>query len=263
MILIYQVGNALAAAPPGFVKTTIQLNAPPAGLAFDGDGVLYALEGASFEDNEATLQVIHPDGTLGSSFPVIGDDPENLYVGSMTYDPVSDRLLISDNKGAGFLYAVDKNGVKQTLASGIANIAGIAVRDSGEIFVSTAAGTGGEVLLVNRETGATDSVLSGLGYGAGLAFDAGDLIVQDASTTTFAGRLQRLPITSSGGELMFGLAEPLLDGMQSSAGIITVGAAEFYTTRVRRAVPRVWIAAARDVVRDEWKSESIRNSHRV
>jgi hypothetical protein len=230
VILISQLGNALAAAPPGFVESTIQLNAPPAGLAFDADGVLYALEGASFNDNEATLQVIHPDGTLGSSFPVIGDDPENLFVGSMTYDPVSDRLLISDNKGAGYLYAVDKNGAKQTLASGVANIAGIAVRDSGEIFVSTAAGTGGEVLLVNRETGTTAPILSHLGYGAGLAFDAGDLIVQDANTQTLAGRLQRIPITPSGGSLTFGEPEPLLDSMQSSAGIITVGAAEIYTT---------------------------------
>ena len=38
-------------SPPGFVKTTIPLNAPPVGLAFDAGGSLFALEGAPFGDN--------------------------------------------------------------------------------------------------------------------------------------------------------------------------------------------------------------------
>ncbi len=38
--------GGMAATPLGFVKTTIPLDAPPAGVAFDSGGELYALEGA-------------------------------------------------------------------------------------------------------------------------------------------------------------------------------------------------------------------------
>ena len=225
------IAGIARATPPGFVKTTIALNAPPVGLAFDVDGVLYALEGAAFGDNEATLREFQPDGTSSGSFPILGADPSNFFAGSMTYDPISDGLLISDNTGAGHLYAVSKTGEQQTLASNILNIAGVAVRETGEIFVSTSANAAGEVLQVNRTTGATNPVLTGLGYGAGIAFDSNNnLIVQDANATTFAGRLQRLPMTSDEAGVVIGTAEPLLDGMVSSAGLIAIGANEFYTT---------------------------------
>ena len=154
------------------MKSTIPLAAPPVGLAFDADGVLYALEGAAFGDNEATLRVIQPDGTFGGSFPVVGDDPSNFFVGGMAYDPVGDRLLVTDNTADGRLYAVDKAGAKQTIGMGIAGIAGVAVRSTGEIFVSTSPfGSNGAVLQVDRTTGVATPVLGGLGYGAGLAFD--------------------------------------------------------------------------------------------
>ena len=133
-LLIASVG---VAAPAGFVKTTISLNGSPVGLAFDDDGTLYALEGASFGDNEATLRVIHANGTFGESFPVTGDDSSNFFVGSMAYDAVGDRLLVSDNTADGRLYAISKTGEQQTIAQNVAGIAGIAVRESGEIFVST------------------------------------------------------------------------------------------------------------------------------
>ena len=226
------IASVAAAAPPGFVKTTIPLAAPPVGLAFDAGGVLYALEGAAFGDNEATLRAIHPDGTFGSSFSVFGDDASNFFVGSMAYDLVGDRLLVTDNTADGRLYAVDTAGVKQTIGMGIAGIAGVAVRDTGEIFVSTSPfGSAGAVLQVDRATGVTTSVLGGLGYGAGLAFEqAGNLIVQDANTTTFLGRLQRLPIAASGGGLTFGSPETVLNGMQSSAGVAAIDNDDIYTT---------------------------------
>ncbi len=224
------IASVAAAVPPGFVKSTIPLAAPPVGLAFDADGVLYALEGAAFGDNEATLRVILPDGTFGGSFPVIGDDASNFFVGGMAYDPVSDRLLVTDNTADGRLYAVDTAGVKQTIGMGIAGIAGVAVRSTGEIFVSTAETGNGAVLQVDRMTGVTTPVLGGLGYGAGLAFEqAGDLIVQDANTTTFQGRMQRLPMVDSAGVLTIRSPEPLLAGMQSSAGV-TVAGNDIYTT---------------------------------
>src|SRR5689334_2907056 len=89
--------TAASATPPGFVKTTIPLDAPPVGLAFDANGVLYALESAPFGSNLATMRTILPNGSFGNSFTVAGDDTSNFFAGAMAYDPVSDRLLITDN----------------------------------------------------------------------------------------------------------------------------------------------------------------------
>lgn len=225
------VATTLVAAPAGFVKTTIPLDAPPAGLAFDAAGTLYALEGAAFGENSATLRVIHSDGSFGSSFPIVGDDASNFFVGSMAYDAVGNRLLITDNTADGRLYAVTPTGAQQTIATGISGIGGVAVRESGEIFVSTSPfGSPGAVLQVDRTSGLTTPVLGGLGYGAGLSFDAnGDLIVQDANSTTFRGQLQRLPISLIAGELLVGSPVPLLGDMQSSAGVVTIGDGIFTT----------------------------------
>jgi hypothetical protein len=230
--LFLLLASVAAGAPAGFVKTTIPLDAPPVGLAFDAEGVLWTLEGAPFGSHEATLRAIWPDGTLGEGFPVVGDDPSNFFVGSMAYDPLGDRLLVSDNTADGRLYAISKSGVQQTLAAGIAGVAGVAVRGTGEIFVSTAPfGQGGEVLEVDRATGAATPVLGGLGFGAGLAFDLeGDLIVQDADDTTFLGRLQRLPITETPEGLEFGAASPLLSGMESAAGVAVDREGDLFTT---------------------------------
>lgn len=223
--------TTLVAAPAGFVKTNIPLSAPPVGLAFDALGTLYALEGAAFGDNEATLRVIHSDGSFGPSFPILGDDPSNFFVGSMTFDPIGGRLLITDNTADGRLYAITPTGVQETIAMGVAGISGVAVRDSGEIFVSTSPfGSAGAVLQVNPISGLTTTVLGGLGFGAGLAFDAnGDLIVQDANTTTFRGQLRRLPTSLVDGQLSFGSPVPLLADMQSAAGVVTIGDGIFTT----------------------------------
>jgi hypothetical protein len=224
--------SVASATPPGFVKTTIPLAAPPVGLAFDSSGVLYALEGAPFGSNAATMRAILPNGSFGSSFPVVGDDSSNFFVGAMAYDPVGDRLLITDNTADGRVYAVEKSGAKQTLAMGLAGAAGVVVRDSGEIFVTTSPfGSAGEVFGLDRTSGAATSVLGGLGYGAGLAFDSeNNLIVQDADSTTFQGRLQRLPIGGPPGGITFGNPETLLSGMQSSAGVIVDSEGDLFTT---------------------------------
>ena len=220
------------AAPPGFVKTMIPLDAPPVGLAYSADGTLFALEGAPFGTNEATLRLIQPNGSFGASFTIAGDDTANFFVGAMTYDPIDGHVLITDNTADGRLYAIDSLGMKHTIGLGLAGVAGVAVRSTGEIFVSTAPfGNPGQVLHVDRATGATTPVLGDLGYGAGLAFDgSGNLVVQDTNTTTFAGRLQRLPMTVSGGTLTIGTPEPLLDGMQSSAGVLLTNDNQIFTT---------------------------------
>jgi hypothetical protein len=214
------------------VKTTIPLDGPPVGLAFDSSGVLYALEAAPFGSNLATMRTILTNGSFGSSFTVAGDDSSNFFAGSMAYDPVGDRLLITDNTADGRLYAVEKTGAKQTLTQGVAGAAGIAVRDTGEIFLSTSPfGSAGDVFLVDRTDGMTTPVLEGLGFGAGLAFDSGDdLIVQDADSTTFKGRLQKLPISGPPGNISFGSPVTLLSGMQSSAGIAVDSEGDLFTT---------------------------------
>src|SRR4051812_46671044 len=175
VISVFVAGGVAMATPPGFVKTTIPLDAPPVGLAFDAGGVLYALEGASFGSNVARMRTVLPNGSFGASFTVTGDDSSNFFVGGMAYDPVGDRLLITDNTADGRVYAVTKSGAKQTLSIGLAGAAGVMARDTGEIFVTTSPfGSTGDVFVVDRMSGAATSVLGGLGYGAGLAFDLGD-----------------------------------------------------------------------------------------
>jgi hypothetical protein len=231
---VFTTWTEALARPTGFIKTTIPLNAPPVGLAFDDGGVLYALEGAASESNQATLRRLLADGTLDEGFavPVVGNDVDHFYVGGMAYDPIGEQLLITDNTIDGRLYSVDTLGNQQTIATGIAQIMGVAVRGSGEIFVSTSPFEGpGQVLQVNRATGSTTPVLNGLGYGAGLAFDLNNhLIVQDADSETFVGRLQRLPITDGPGGLEFGSPEPLLSGMQSGAGVVVDSEGDIFTT---------------------------------
>jgi len=235
----FQLGMSLllagiaTATPPGFVKSTIPLDGTPVGLAFDADGALFALEGASFGSNEVTLRAFSPSGAPVGSFPLAGNDPTNFFVGGMAYDPVGDQLLISDNTTDGRLYTLSKTGVQQTLATGIAGIAGIAVRNTGEIFVTTAPfASPGAVIQVDRSTGTKTEVLGGLALGAGLVFDGGDLIVQDVTllpTFETRGRLQRLPITGTS-VLEFGPAELLLDGMTSGYSVILDGEGDLYTT---------------------------------
>lgn len=227
------LAKATLAAPAGYVERTILLDAPPVGLAFDADGVLYALEGADFGSSTATLRTILPGGGFGDSFAVTGDDPDNFFVGAMAYDPVEDRLLISDNTGDGRLYAVDKTGNQQTIATGIAGIAGIAVSDAGEILVTTSPfGSAGEVRQVSRTGDSSTSVLGGLGFGAGLALDVlGNLYVQDAAATApYRGRVRLIPNTTSG--LDFNGATSIKDDMQSAAGIVVDGEGDVFTTGV-------------------------------
>ncbi len=224
--------HSSSALPLGFGVSSIQLDAPPVGLAFDTGGTLYAMEGAPFGTNVAKIRVIHPDGSFGTDILLAGDDEDNFFIGGMTYDPITDGLLITDNTSDGRIYSLSKAGTKQLVASGIPAIAGVAVRSTGEIFVSTALGDNiGQVVQVDRTTGNASAVVTGIDFGAGLAFDAsGDLYVQDADATTFAGRIHRLPITVSGGSLAFGSLVPLISNMQSGAGIVFDGEGDLFTT---------------------------------
>jgi hypothetical protein len=229
----FVANDIVLAAPPGYVETTVQLNAPPVGLAFGAGGVLYALEGAEFNSNEALLRTILPSGAYGPSFPVVGDDPTNFFVSAIGYDHVTNRVLITDNTGDGRLYAVDSSGARETIAIGIPGITAVAVRSSGEVFVSTAPfGRSGEVRLVDRATGGSTPIVTGLGFGAGMTFDEmGNLLFQDAATTSpFEGRLQRLPITHAATGLLFGTPAALITDTQAAAGVAVDSEGDIFIT---------------------------------
>ncbi len=231
LLCLFPEENAQA-VPAGYLEYTVPLNASPVGLAFDADGILYALEAAAFQTNTTTIRVIRPDNTFGTDITVTGNDPTNFFVGGMTYDPISAGLLITDNTTDGRIYSVSKTGVQQTLATGLAAVASVAVRSTGEIFVSTALGdNAGEVLQIDRLTGNSTTVASGLDFGAGLAFDAtGNLLILEADATNFTGHLHRLPITEEISGLQFGSLSLLLDGMQSSFGLALDSEADIFTT---------------------------------
>jgi len=224
--------SSVFAVPEGYTTRTISLDGPPVGLAFDTSGVLYALENASFGSNMATIRVIHPDDSFGTNLPIVGDDPTNFFAGGMTYDPIGNRLLITDNTSDGRIYAIDTMGVQQTIATGIPAIADVAVRSTGEIFVTTALGSNmGQVLLIDRQTGSTTTVASGLDFGAGLAFDTnGDLLVQEADASDFSGRIHRLPITENGASLIFGSLSLLISGTESSAGLVVDSEGDIFSS---------------------------------
>ncbi len=230
---IFFVAAAIAQANPvGYVQRIIPLNAPPVALAFDQQGLLYALEEAGFGNNTATMRVFAADRTPLASFSVQGEDPNNFFVGDMTYDPLGDRLLITDNTTTGRIYAVGKTGGQVTIAANFPTVSGIAVRMTGEIVISTAVGFGnGGVYEINRATGAKTQKMLGLDYGAGLVFHGSDLIVQDAaSMTPYPGRLQRVPVAPSPGGLAFGAAQPILAGMSSAYGVAFDSDGDLFTT---------------------------------
>lgn len=221
------VTRSAHAVPEGYRKSTITLNASPVGLAYHG-GTLYVLE--SPQGNVATLRTIHADGSFGSDLTVTGTD-DDFFVGGMEFDPFEQRLLISDNATVGRIYAVDLAGNQTTVASGIEAIADLAVRSTGEIFASSAASGSGRVDQVDRMSGATTTVVTNLGYGAGIAFDAaGDLLVQDSDTTTLVGRVQSVAITEVPGGLTFAPPTLVADGLTASYGIVPDSEGDLFLT---------------------------------
>lgn len=222
---------AVRAEPTGYVRQAIPTAGPPVALTFDDDGLLYVLSGAGFGDVSATMQVFAADGSLATSFPVVGEDEQSFFVGGMTYDALGDRLLVTDNAGSGRIYAVSATGAQTTLASDVPAVAGIAVRSSGEIVIATALGFGnGGVFEVDRTTGGKTPKMPGLDYGAGLAFDGNDLIVQDLNSTSFTGRLQRVAVDSGPTGLVFGAPTEILAGMSSAYGVALDSDGDVFTT---------------------------------
>jgi hypothetical protein len=219
-----------AALPVGYQKTTVALNAPPSGLAYAPDGTLFAFENPAFGVNHAVVRVINPDFTFGTDLALTGSDT-NFFVGSMAYDSVTGGVLITDNSGAGAVYSLAPNGSQTSILSGLASVAGVAVRSNGETYVSTSPFSGGgKVYRIDRGTGTATEVFSGLGFGAGLAFDAHEnLIVQDSNTSfPYAGRLQS--ISNVGGVLQFDSPTSLAAGLSAAAGVVVDSESDLFIT---------------------------------
>lgn len=195
-----------------------------AALAYAPDGTLYVADAA-----DGSIVVIAPGGGR-STLTVTGASLVN--VGGMCVSPDGGTLYVTDNKGwgdgSGDLYAVSTaDGSAATLLAGMDHIDDVAVRASGEIFVTEAAGADlqgaglGGVYQVSG--GSASQVVGGLYYAAGLAFDsAGDLIYQQA-TDTFVGEVHRLPIDDSGPGLVFGAAQLLAGGLAAAFDLTVDG----------------------------------------
>ena len=182
------------AAPAGYVTRTIALDGPPVGMAFAPDGTLYAVEDSGYGANTIALRAITSGGAVGAPVTFAGDDPLNFWVGGVAYDPIAERILVTDNTTDGRLYSLGLDGSRETIATRINAIAGVIVHSSGEIFVSTSRGAGlGTISRVDRATGVATTLLGGLDYGAGLTLDgAGNLLFLDAlAGNPTEGRLWR------------------------------------------------------------------------
>lgn len=227
--------SSAIAVPLGFVRTTLPIPVSSASLEYAPNGTLYSLDIPSFGSNSATIRVIQPNLSFATPLTFSGDDPSGIYFGGMTYDPVGNALLVTDNYnyGSGKLYSIDiSTGTKTTIASGITAITDVAVRSTGEIFVSTSDGDNlGTIKTIDRVTGTATTVMTGLDYSAGIAFDAaGDLIVQEADAVDYThGRLHKLPVFN-GMSLTFGSPSLLLSGINGTYGLAIDPEGDFFLT---------------------------------
>jgi len=222
------------AAPAGYRTAEVGgLPGAVSAMAYAADGTLYLAHTGS-----STLTVIGPGGAR-SSLPLLGAallSPSGMWVG-----PADTTVYVTDNKnwgdGAGDLYAVSTaDGQAETILSGIDAIEDVAVRSTGEIFLSDAAGMGfGAVYqaVYDDVRGAYDAVpvVTGLDFAAGLAFDpAGNLIYQQAATFDFIGEVYRLPISAGAGGLAFGSPEQLATGLTAAFDLAVDGEADVFVS---------------------------------
>ena len=156
------------------------------------------------------------------------------------------RLLVTDNKGwgdgQGDLYAISTaTGAAQTILSGIDCIEDVAIRSTGEIFITDAAGidyaTGAQLgrVLQAAYDGVSGSyclvpLVTGLAYPAGMGFDShGNLIFQQANAS-FAGEIYRLPIVAGPAGLSFGQAALLAGSLSAGFDMAIDGEDDIFIT---------------------------------
>ena len=204
-----------------------------AALAYAPDGTLYVADAA-----DGSIVAIAPGGGR-STLSVTG--VSLVSVGGMAVSSDGATLYVTDNKGwgdgSGDLYAVPTaGGPGATLLAGMDHIDDVAVRATGEVFVSEAAGAdlqgAGVGGVYQVSAGTAGQVVGGLYYAAGLAFDsAGDLIYQQA-TDTFAGEVSRLPVGDSGAALAFGAPQLLAGGLAGAFDLTVDGEDDVFVTGV-------------------------------
>lgn len=196
----------------------------PATVAYAADGTLYAFEASAggVPTGSNVLGVRDASGVWST----LTLDREIIASTGAWFDGLNNRLLIADNyvdngNGAdsgGRLYSVNVlTGATSIVLDGMDAIDDVAVRSTGEIFVSDAAGGGaGAVYQVDEAAGTATAVATGLDYAAGLAFDpSGDLIYQQ-STASFVGEIYRLAITEDPAKLTFGASSLIASGVPSA-----------------------------------------------
>ena len=154
-VIIASAGATALAVPVGYEMSTITFPTGfqgAAALAFAPDGTLYVVEGKDFTKatNQTHIHVVNPDGSMGTPIPLAGDDTVlggNIAVGGIAVHPTTGNLYITDDApGATTMYRVDPvTGIKTSFSGSLSlsSIDDVAIRSTGEIFVSDAAGSSG------------------------------------------------------------------------------------------------------------------------
>ena len=217
-----------AQGPSDFVRTVIDL---PDGrsanaIAYGSDGRLLVVS-----SGQNSILAIGPQGLDGSeSLISLSGAAAPSQVSSAIFDPTRGRLLVTDlgfsatpgGPAAGSILSVDTatgETVELFSAAEIQGVSDIAVRSTGEIFVSVADfnGTGGIFLIDDSAPAGPTAVevVTGLDAAAGLVFDAGgDLVFLNGNdgrgvafggdgSGDFSAEVSRLEITETAGGLEF------------------------------------------------------------
>ena len=220
-----------------FARTVISLpnDRAAAAIAYGPDGRLFVLT-----DSQDSILAIGPQGLDGTeslinlSGPAILNQASNL-ISRATFDPNSGRLLVAKAGlpgSAGSVFSIDiATGASELLFSSpvIDSVSEIAVRSTGEIFVSNLGfnGTGGVFLIDDAASAGVFSatpVVTGLDGAAGLLFDLdNNLIFQNGNdgrpvafggdgSGDFTAEISRLEITDTATGLAFNSPPTLLAG---------------------------------------------------
>jgi hypothetical protein len=195
---------AFAVAPyvaPGFSVTTLtSLGTNNGAVAYAPDGTLYVVHGSFFSPS-STIDVVNPNGTLGT--PLVVQNATFASIGGAAWDPVANKLLITDSDNGNFLYSVPVTGAPSgghinvsasTLLSDptgavVPFISQVAVRPStGDIYVSDAPFGTATILQIDRTTGQAHGVLqANQDFTAGIGFDSLGHMIYQSGAFNFSG----------------------------------------------------------------------------
>jgi len=207
-------GTALA-APAGYLSSQIAgAQGGTAALTFGPDGTLYLAD----MSRSNAIRAVAPSGAA-RDISISGASLAS--VGGMAWDPVSSRVLVTDNKGwgdgQGYLYSIDPaTGAAEVLAFGIDYIDDVAVSPAGHIFISDANwAPSGRIMYVPR-SGAPLTVVDNLNLAAGLGFDAGgNLFFQDLDFS-FLGNVWRATVSDGPTGPLVGAPQLLASGLSAA-----------------------------------------------